>query len=72
MRPMQWLGITVAAVGSVLMSYSDRFSSASIGGFVDQQAGQHIQGHWCFLMGIAIVLGGGLIAQLYQPSARSS
>ena len=68
---MQWLSTGAATLGAVLMSCSDRLSSASIDRFVDVQAGQHIQVHWYLLIGIAIVLGGGLLVQAYQPSSDS-
>ena len=67
MKPMQWLGVAIAAVGAVLMSCSDRLFSVSVDRFVNLRIEQHIHLHWCLLIGIAIVLGGGLPAQVYQP-----
>ena len=71
MKPMQWLGAAIGAVGAVLMGYSGRLSSVSADRFVDLQLGRHFHVHWCLLIGIAIVLGGGLLAQVCQPPSPS-
>lgn len=70
MKQMQWLGVAVVAVGSVVMLRSGRLLSATFGRFVDLQAGQHIHVHWHLLIGMALVLGGGLLAQVYQPGPK--
>lgn len=70
MRLVQWLGTALAAVGSVVMICSDRLSNASVDRFANLRAAQHTHVHWYLLMGIAIVLGGGLLAQVYQPSSH--
>lgn len=66
---MRWAGVTVAAAGAALMSFSGPLSSAVTGARLPSTSFLHID--WLLLTGLVSVAGGALMVQVAWGKKRT-